>query len=80
MKWKQIFTIWLAIYPLITALSYLLSPYLRQMPKPMSAFVMTSIVVPVTVHWGIPMCTKLVSKVENLIANNKTVKIKSEIE
>lgn len=80
MKLKQIFTIWLAIYPLITALSYLLGPYLKQMPKPLSAFVMTSIVVPVTVHWGIPKCTKLVCKFDNLIAYNKSAKVESEID
>lgn len=60
MKGRQIITVWLAIYPIITLLNYFLSPYLKDLPLPIGTFVTTIIVVPLMVHGGIPLSHHIV--------------------
>ena len=61
---KQLLIIWLAIYPIITILSYLLGPYLAEQVIPLRTLVMTLIIVPIMVKLAIPFSRRLVEEVE----------------
>jgi antibiotic biosynthesis monooxygenase (ABM) superfamily enzyme len=59
---KRALLIWLAIYPLITALSYLLGDYLLMLPIVLRTFILTVIAVPIVVYLILPFYTRLFSK------------------
>lgn len=60
-KHKRAFLVWLAIYPLITILYYLLGSYLILLPLIARTFVLTIIAVPVMFYFLVPLLNKLFS-------------------
>lgn len=59
-KWKMAVIIWIAIYPTITTLFFLLSPILFKIPYlPLRTLVLTLIVVPLMVFILIPFLQKV---------------------
>jgi antibiotic biosynthesis monooxygenase (ABM) superfamily enzyme len=56
---KRAFIIWLAIYPLVTILYYLLGSYLILLPLILRTFILTSIAVPVMFYFLVPLLNKL---------------------
>lgn len=65
MKLRQIITIWLAIFPISLILNYTVGPYLRGLPLPIITLIMTAIVVPIMVLWGIPLSHHIVFLITN---------------
>ncbi len=61
-KWKLAILIWIAIYPTITILFYVLGPYLMPLPIPLRTLCFTLILVPLMVFVLIPTLMKLFSK------------------
>jgi antibiotic biosynthesis monooxygenase (ABM) superfamily enzyme len=53
-KHKRAFLIWLAIYPLITILFYLLGEFIQEFPIPLKTFCLTIIAVPMVVYVILP--------------------------
>lgn len=60
-KHKRAFIIWLAIYPLVTILYYLLGSCLMPLPLVVRTFVLTIIAVPVMFYLLVPFLNKLFS-------------------
>jgi antibiotic biosynthesis monooxygenase (ABM) superfamily enzyme len=61
-KWKLAIVVWLAIYPLITAVFLLFGTYLNQIqPLPLRTFIMTAILVPIMVFILMPNISKLLA-------------------
>jgi antibiotic biosynthesis monooxygenase (ABM) superfamily enzyme len=56
---KRTFIVWLAIFPLITVLIYVLEDYLVLLPLVARTFVLTLIAVPVTSYWLMPFYSRL---------------------
>ncbi len=59
---KRTFIIWLAIFPLITILVYLLEGYLAPLPLVGRTFVLTLLAVPLTSYWLLPLYNRLFRK------------------
>lgn len=59
-KLKNVFIIWLAIYPLITFILFISEPYLKNMVLPLKTLVLTIIVVPIMVFFAIPNVRKII--------------------
>jgi antibiotic biosynthesis monooxygenase (ABM) superfamily enzyme len=58
-KAKRTLLIWLAIYPLITILFYLLGDVIKPLPIPIKTMVLTLIAVPTVVYVILPFYMKL---------------------
>lgn len=58
-KHKRAFIIWLAIYPLITILIYLLGDYMEGLHFALRTLVLTGIAVPVMFYFLLPFYYKL---------------------
>lgn len=58
-KHKRAFIIWLAIYPLVTIIYYLLGSYLMPLPLILRTLVLTAIAVPVMFYFLVPLLNKL---------------------
>ncbi len=58
-KHKRAFIIWLAIYPLITLLSFLLGNYLLPLPVALRTLILTAIAVPVMFYFLVPLFNRL---------------------
>ena len=56
---KRAFIIWLAIYPLVTILYYLLGGYLILLPLILRTLILTAIAVPVMFYFLVPLLNKL---------------------
>jgi antibiotic biosynthesis monooxygenase (ABM) superfamily enzyme len=61
-KHKRAFLIWLAIYPLITILFWLLGDYLTKCPLAVRTFILTVIAVPIVFYVILPLFNKLFTK------------------
>lgn len=61
-KHKTTFLIWLAIYPLITLISYLFGEYLAIIPTPLRTLILTVFLVPVMVYILLPLYTRIFAK------------------
>lgn len=57
-KWKMAVLIWLGIYPTITLVLALLSPYLADLPLPLKTLTLTLVVVPTMVFGVLPLLTR----------------------
>lgn len=55
---RRALIIWLAIYPLVTLGQFLLRPLIGDLPIPVSALVLTLLVVPVAVYLVVPALTR----------------------
>jgi len=60
-KWKFAIMVWLAIYPAITLLTYLIGDYIKNIPLPLKTLIMTGILVPLMVFVLLPILRKLMN-------------------
>ncbi|WP_297868752.1 hypothetical protein [uncultured Flavobacterium sp.] len=58
-KWKFAIMVWLAIYPAITLLTYLIGDLIKKLPLPIKTLIMTGILVPLMVFVLLPILRKL---------------------
>ena len=58
-KWKFAIMVWLAIYPAITLLTFLIGDYIKNLPLPLKTLIMTGILVPLMVFVLLPILRKL---------------------
>lgn len=58
-KWKYALMVWIAIYPAITLLSYLIGNEIKALPLPARTLIMTGILVPLMVYVLLPMLRKI---------------------
>lgn len=61
-KHKRAFLIWLAIYPLITMLLWLLGDRLTMYPLGVRTFILTALAVPIVSYLLLPAYSKLFTK------------------
>ncbi|MEY4834342.1 MAG: hypothetical protein RI980_457 [Bacteroidota bacterium] len=61
-KWKFAILVWLAIYPTITLVSFLIGDLIKKWPLPLKTLVMTGILVPLMVFVLLPVLRKLLGK------------------
>lgn len=61
-KHKRAFLVWLAIYPLVTILFYLLGDFLLQFPIPVRTLILTLIAVPIMAYIILPFYHKVFDK------------------
>ena len=58
-KLKFAIMFWLAIYPAITLLTFLIGDYIKNLPLPLKTLIMTGILVPLMVFVLLPILRKL---------------------
>jgi antibiotic biosynthesis monooxygenase (ABM) superfamily enzyme len=58
-KWKFAIMVWLAIYPTITLVSYIIGDAIKSWPLPLKTLLMTGILVPLMVFILLPFLRKL---------------------
>ena len=58
-KWKFAVMVWLAIYPTITVVSFLIRDSIKSWPLPLKTLFMTGILVPTMVFVLLPLLRKL---------------------
>ena len=58
-KWKFAILVWLAIYPTITLVSFLIGDIIKSWPLPFKTLLMTGILVPLMVFVLLPLLRKL---------------------
>jgi antibiotic biosynthesis monooxygenase (ABM) superfamily enzyme len=61
-RWKMALVLWMMVYPMITGLGLVLSPFLKDRPLLVRNFVLTAIFVPVMVYGAVPVARKLAIK------------------
>jgi antibiotic biosynthesis monooxygenase (ABM) superfamily enzyme len=60
-KWKFAVMVWLAIYPTLTFVSYLIGDVIKDWPLPLKTLLMTGILVPTMVFILLPILRKLLT-------------------
>ncbi len=60
-KWKFAVMVWLAIYPTITFVSYLIGDVIKDWPLALKTLLMTGILVPTMVFILLPILRKLLT-------------------
>lgn len=58
-KWKFALMVWIAIYPSITLLSYLIGDFIKNSPLAIRTLIMTGILVPLMVFILLPLLSKI---------------------
>ncbi len=58
-KWKFAIMVWIAIYPTITFVSFLIGDTIKNRPLPLKTLLMTGILVPLMVFVLLPLLRKL---------------------
>jgi antibiotic biosynthesis monooxygenase (ABM) superfamily enzyme len=58
-KWKFAVMVWLAIYPAITVLTFLIGDSIKNLPLPIKTLIMTGILVPLMIFVLLPLLRKL---------------------
>ena len=58
-KWKFAVIVWIAIYPAITLLTYLIGDKINYLPLPLKTLIMTGILVPLMVFVLLPLLRKI---------------------
>jgi antibiotic biosynthesis monooxygenase (ABM) superfamily enzyme len=61
-KWKFAIMVWLAIYPTITLVSYIIGDAIKSWPLPLKTLLMTGILVPLMVFVLLPLLRKLLGE------------------
>jgi antibiotic biosynthesis monooxygenase (ABM) superfamily enzyme len=64
-KHKRAFLIWLAIYPLITILFFLLGDFLTTYPVVIRTFILTAVAVPIVFYVILPFYNRLFKQWSN---------------
>ena len=54
-KLQQTLLVWLAVYPIITALAWLLDPVLQPLQLPLRTLVLSALMVPIMVYGAMPL-------------------------
>ena len=60
-KWKFAVMVWLAIYPTITFVSYLIGDVIKEWPLSLKTLLMTGILVPTMIFVLLPILRKLLT-------------------
>jgi len=58
-KWKFAVMVWVAIYPTITLVTYLIGDYIKNFALPIKTLIMTGILVPLMVFILLPLLRKI---------------------
>ena len=58
-KWKFAIMVWLAIYPTITLVTFLIGDYIKNLPLPLKTLLLTGILVPTMVFILLPFLRKI---------------------
>ena len=58
-KWKFAIIVWLAIYPTITLVTFLIGDYIKNLPLPLKTLLLTGILVPTMVFILLPFLRKI---------------------
>lgn len=58
-KWKFSVMVWIAIYPAITLLTYLISDKINNLPLPIKTLIMKGILVPLMIFVSLPILRKI---------------------
>lgn len=58
-KWKFALMVWIAIYPSITLVSYLIGDFIKNLPLAIRTLIMTGILVPLMVFILLPLLSKI---------------------
>lgn len=58
-KWKFAFMVWIAIYPAITVLTFLIGDSINNLPLPIKTLTMTGILVPLMIFVLLTLLRKL---------------------
>jgi len=61
-KWKFAIMVWLAIYPTITLVSFLIGDIIKSWPLPFKTLLMTGILVPLMVFVLLPLLRKFLGE------------------
>lgn len=60
-KWKNVIIVWLAIYPTITFVTYLIGDKIKNLPLPIKTLIMTGLLVPLMVYVLLPFLKKIMA-------------------
>lgn len=58
-RYKQAIVSWLALYPVLTALVFVMRPIVGELPLPLQTFVMTAILIPLMTWVLVPFVQRL---------------------
>ncbi|MCU0349584.1 MAG: hypothetical protein MUF43_01960 [Flavobacterium sp.] len=58
-KWKFAVMVWLAIYPTITLVTFIIGDSIQKFPLPIKTLIMTGILVPLMIYVLLPLLRKL---------------------
>ena len=58
-KWKFAVMVWVAIYPTITLVTYLIGDYIKNFALPIKTLIMTGILVPLMIFVLLPILRKV---------------------
>lgn len=58
-RWKFAIMVWIAIYPTITLVTFLIGDYIKHLPLPLKTLIMTGILVPLMVFVLLPFLGKI---------------------
>ena len=58
-KWKFSVMVWIAMYPAITLLTYLISDKINNLPLPIKTLIMTGILVPLMIFVSLSILRKI---------------------
>jgi antibiotic biosynthesis monooxygenase (ABM) superfamily enzyme len=61
-KWKFAIIVWIAIYPSITLVQFLIGDSLLELPIPIRSLILTLILVPLMVFVLLPLLRKVLNK------------------
>lgn len=61
-KWKFAIMVWIAIYPTITIVSYLIGDAIKNLPLALKTLIMTGILVPLMVFVLLPLLRKILGQ------------------
>jgi antibiotic biosynthesis monooxygenase (ABM) superfamily enzyme len=60
-RWKMAVVVWLAIYPLLTLILWLVGPSIRDWPVALRTLALTAVLVPVMVYVLIPTIQRILA-------------------
>ena len=58
-KWKFAVMVWLAIYPTITLVTFIIGDFIQKFPLPIKTLIMTGILVPLMIFVLLPLLRKI---------------------
>ena len=58
-KWKFAVIVWLAIYPTITLVTFIIGDFIQKFPLPIKTLIMTGILVPLMIFVLLPLLRKI---------------------